>query len=105
LESVEGEFNPGKATVDTPLAAVVFGDVQIQVYWRDLEGRVVFARNTGSWGSATAIGDIGPGYRFAVLQWDDGQYLRLYYQLFNSHLAEYCSDDGGKTWFVGKFKP
>jgi len=101
----QGAFNPGKATVQTPIAALAFDKVQLQVYWRDLEGRVVFSRNTGSWGSASVIGDIGPGYRFAVLQWDSGKYLRIYYQLFNGHLAEYCSDDGGETWFVGKFKP
>jgi hypothetical protein len=113
LESVEGEFNPGKGATETPLAAIVFGDVQIQVYWRDweaddIEGPITFARNTGSWEDATYVPfgrPIGPGYRFAILQWDNGQYLRFYFQLLNTHLTEWCSDDGGETWFVGSFKP
>ena len=102
--SVEGGFNPGKAACQTPLAAIAFSNVQIQVYWRDLQGHVAFCRNTGSWGGATVIEPIGPGYRFAVLQWDSGKYIRLYIQLFNGSLAEYCSDDGGSAWFQGKFQ-
>ena len=103
LISVEGGFNPGKAAYQTPLAALAFSTVQIQVYWRDLQGRVVFCRNTGSWGGATVIEPIGPGYRFAVLQWDSGKYIRLYIQHFNGSLGEYCSDDGGSIWFPGEF--
>jgi len=100
-----GAFNPGQATVGTPLGALVFGGVELQVYWRDLHGHVVFARNTGAWGHPTTIEPIGPGYKLAVLQWDNGKYLRIYYQLFNGGLVEICSDDGGHTWFQGKFKP
>jgi len=94
-----GVFNPGKATCRTPLCAIAFVKVQLQVYWRDLDGRVVFSRNAGSWGAATAIEGIGPSYQFSVIQWGSGNHLRVYYQNFGGVVAEICSDDGGKTWF------
>ncbi|KAF9778045.1 hypothetical protein BJ322DRAFT_1222067 [Thelephora terrestris] len=98
----EGGFNPGPAAAQTPLAALAFGGVELQVYWRDLYGRIVFDRNTGSWGGAKAIEPIGPGYRLAALQWDNGKYLRVYYQLFDRALVEFYSDDGGHTWSQSK---
>jgi hypothetical protein len=97
-------FNPGPAIAGTPLGALAFGNVELQVYWRGLGGPIVFCSNTGSWGEATIIEPIGPGYKFAVLQWDSGKYIRLYYQRFDGTLVEYYSDDSGKTWVVGKFK-
>jgi len=99
----KGAFNPGQATAHTPLAALAFSSVQLQVYYRNLKGEIVYVKNTGSWGTPIVIKDIGPGYNLAVLEWDNGNRLRLYYQLFSGALAEYCSDDGGKTWFPGKF--
>jgi len=100
----EGEFNPGPAASETPIAAIAFGNVELQVYFRNAEGRVVFTRNTGEWDRPVVIQLIGPGYKFAVLQMDNGERLRLYYQLFNGELVEFCSDDGGNSWFPGALK-
>jgi len=100
----EGEFSPGQATSETPIAAVVFGGVELQVYYRNLAGRVVFASNTGAWGKPVVIEPIGPGYKFAVIQMDNGKYLRLYYQLFDGALVEFFSNDGGKNWAIGDLK-
>lgn len=100
----QGGFNPGKAAYETPIAAVVFGNVELQVYWHNLQGQVVFSKNTGSWGGATVIKPIGPSYKLAVIQWDSGKYLRLYTQLYNGSLAEYYSDDSGSNWSQGAFK-
>jgi len=97
----EGAFNPGQATAVTPISAIAFGGVELQVYYRDSAGRVVFASNTGAWGKPVVIEPIGPGYKFAVLQMESGKYLRLYYQLFNGNLTEFYSNDGGKNWSVG----
>jgi hypothetical protein len=101
----EGGFNPGYATAQTPLAALAFGGVELQVYWRDLFGNVVFARNTGSWGDYTIIKPIGPGYKFAVLQWDNGKLLQIYYQLFDRTLVGFDSNDGGNSWTQTNIQP
>jgi hypothetical protein len=100
----KGAFNPGKATAHTPLSAIAFAEVELQVYYRDLKGHVVFIRNTGSWGNPNVIEALGPGYKFAVLQWEKGNRLRLYHQDFSGVITELCSDDGGKTWFAGKLQ-
>lgn len=100
---VEGGFDPGQAAYETPIGALAFGDVELQVYWHNLRGQVVSSRNTGSWGAPTVIEPIGPSYRLAVLEWDNGKEIRLYTQLFDGTLAEFCSNDGGKTWSVGEF--
>jgi hypothetical protein len=94
----QGGFNPGKATNQTPLTALVFGAVQLQVYWRDLRGHVFFQRNTGVWDPIKTIEPIGPGYKFAAIQLANGKNLRLYYQKFDGSLVEYVSNDSGKTW-------
>jgi len=94
-----GAFNPGKATAHTPLSAVAFAEVELQVYYRDLQGHVVFIRNTGSWGNPNVIQALGPGYNFAVLQWEKGNRLRIYYQEFSGVIIELCSDNGGNSWF------
>jgi len=100
----QGEFNPGKATNQTPLAALAFGAVQLQVYWRDLHGHVVFERNTGKWNPVEIAKPIGPGYKFAVVHLAKGENLRLYYQKFDGMVVEYASGDSGKTWVESNLK-
>lgn len=100
----QGEFDPGQATNQTPITALAFGGVQLQVYWRDLHGHVVFERNTGKWNPVETIKPIGPGYKFAAIQLENGKYLRLYYQKFCGTIVEYVSKDGGKTWVEGSLK-
>lgn len=99
----KGDFNPGQVTAHTPLAALAFSEVQLQVFYRDLKGQVVYVRNTGSWGPPNAIEGVGPGYNFAVIQWENGNRVRFYYQQFTGALVEYVTDNGGKTWSLGKF--
>ena len=48
------------------------------------------------------IKEIGPGFGFTILEWEQGKYLRIYYEDYNNFLFEYCSDNGGETWFSGK---
>lgn len=78
--------------------------MQLQVYWRDLSGDVVFSKcgYTGSWGPVTPVEGIPNGYKFAALQWEDGKQLRLYYQEVRGSLIEYSSDNGGATWGKGE---
>jgi Neuraminidase (sialidase) len=103
LKSPTGQFNPGKATGRTPLSVIAFGDGDIKVFWRDLNGEVVFDSRDrqGHWADVVTIPGIGPGYQLSALQWDNGEKLRVYYQKFTGTLAEYCSDDGGQTWHPG----
>lgn len=100
--SSEGEFNPGKAPLGTPIAAVGFGNYQAQVFWRDSNGHIAGQRWTTSWNPIKVIPGIGPGFGFTVLQWELGKYYRLYYEDYNNLLFEYCSDDGGITWYAGQ---
>ena len=102
-EQFKGSFSPGQAAAHTPLAALGFGSVQLRVFYRNLKGQVVFNKYPGNWSAPIVITSIGPGYKFGVLQWDNGNRLRLYYQEFSGALSEHCSDDGGHTWFLGKF--
>jgi hypothetical protein len=97
----KGELNAGQITARSPLSALAFSEVQLQVYYRDLKGRVVFVRNTGSWSGPNVIEGVGPGYNFAVAQWESGKYLRLYFQEFTAAITEYCSDNSGQSWFAG----
>lgn len=97
-----GAFNPGKAKARTPISAIAFADVELQVYYRVPKGQVVYVKNTGSWGHPNVIQALGPGYSFAVLQWDKGKLLRLYHQDYSGAITELCSDDSGKSWFPGK---
>lgn len=101
---VKGTFNPGRVTVRTPLAALAFGSVELQVYYRDHKGRLVFVKNTGSWGGANVTQGVGPSFNFAVLEWEKGTRLRLYYQEFWGPIVELCSDNGGQSWFRGELK-
>jgi len=100
----KGALDAGQITAHSPIAAVAFGEVQLQVYYRDTRGRVVFVKNTGSWSGPNVIEGLGPSYNFAVLQWESGKYLRLYYQTFAGAIAEHCSDNGGQSWFPGNLK-
>lgn len=103
IDVAKGQFNPGKATARTPLTAFTHGSMQRQVYWRDLEGRVVFLSNSNTWhGPPKVIDNVGPGYQFAIVGWDSGRTLRLYNQEFAGSVVETSSDDGGKTWYAGK---
>ena len=102
MEIRKGSFNPGKVTARTPLSALSFGDIQLQVYWRDLDGHTVFSNNNGSWDPPSTIEAVGPGYGFCVLQWEDGKCLRFYYQDYQGYVRELYSDDAGDSWFPGK---
>jgi hypothetical protein len=102
LKFAKGSFNPGKATGQTPLSALAFDAIQLQLYWRDIYGNIVFSKNAGSWSPATVVEGVGPSYQFSVIQWKSGGYLRLYYQDFAGSVAELCSDDGAQAWFNGR---
>lgn len=81
------------------ISALATGGEQIEVYWRDIDGDIVVSKIDGTWGDPTQVmGTIGVGYQFAVLQWEKGKLLRLYYQTENGYVGEYCSDDSGVTW-------
>lgn len=97
-----GELNSGPAFVRTSIAAVVFGSVELRVFYRDAKSHVVSIANTGSWGSPKSITGIGPSTGLAVLQWEGGKYFRVYIQDPEGPVNEFCSDDGGKTWFAGQ---
>ena len=98
----KGEFNPGRAPLGTPLGAVVCRDAQVQVYWRNFEGHIAGSKHTSGWQPTKVINEIGPGAGFTVLEWDEGNLLRIYFEDYNKLLFEYCSDNGGETWFPGK---
>ena len=103
LKLVKGAWCPGKVPGGTPVSAVAFGDVQLQVFWRNLEGEIVVSKNTGSqWGPTTRVlASIAPGFQFSVLQWEEGKYLRLYYQNEAGLVLEHYSDNGGLSWNRG----
>ena len=44
---------------------------------------------------------IASDFQFALVQWVDGKYLRLYYQNGAGFMREHCSDDGGENWCPG----
>lgn len=93
-------------TARTPLCAVVFGAPQIQVYYRDLQGRVAIVKNTGCWSNPYVIEGIGPGHNFAVavLGWDGGERLRLYHQESSGVITEHCSNNDGQDWSPGELR-
>ena len=105
-DSAIGEWSPGKVPGGNPINVVAFvpsgGNPQLQVYWRDFPDEIVVSKHIGHWRPATkVIGGIGPGFQFALLQWEQGKYTRLYYQNHTNLVLEHCSDDGGETWFQG----
>ena len=68
-----------------------------------LDGHVVSLSNTGSWQDPPKVIDkVGPGYGFTIVEWSEGETLRLYNQEFTGSIVETSSDDGGKTWYPGK---
>jgi hypothetical protein len=103
LKIHQGDFNPGQATARTPISAITFAPVEVQVYWRDLAGRVVFSRKKKSeaWGGANIVMEARATYRFSAMQWSDGERLRVCYQDFAGTLLERRSDDCGDTWQDG----
>lgn len=96
----EGQFHTDKpATARTPLTALVWGNVSLRVYWRDLDGHVVSLSNSATWhGPPKIVDTVEPGYEFAVVEWKSGKSLRLYNQKFDGDIVETLSDDGGNTW-------
>jgi hypothetical protein len=98
-----GNFKQGVATSKTPLSSISYpgrnATTEVQVYWRDINGDVVFAKNAGA--PVLIQPKIGPAYQLSVVQWQDGQALRVYYQKFSGTLAEFYSDDSGLTWAAG----
>ena len=97
----EGDFKTGQVTAKTLISAAVFGNVVLQVFWRDSSGNTVFSKDTGTWGSPTSIGAIPAGYEIAVAQWGDGVHLRIYYQDFAGIVRELCTDNSASSWFTG----
>ena len=56
IEIHQGDFNPGQVAARSPISAIAFGDAEVQAYWRDLAGRVVFSRKkTEPWGDAKVV--------------------------------------------------
>lgn len=97
----KGLFGPGKAPLGTTIAAVASNDAPIVVFWHHPKGHIAYIKHAGSWGSTTVIKETGPGFGFAVLDWETGEHLRLYCEDHKNFLFEYSSDNGGETW-VGK---
>ena len=76
--------------------------MQLQVFWRNLQGEIVSSKNTGSWGPATRVlAGIASGFQFSVLHWEQGKYLRLYYQNEAGVVLEHYSDNAGASWNRG----
>ena len=87
--------------VRSSLSAAAFSSTQRQVYYRRLDDCLVFIENTGAWGDPKAVQNINRGSRFAVLQRQDGNRLRVYYQ-DDDGIRELYSDDGGRYWARGE---
>ena len=86
----------------SPISAIAFGDAEVQAYWRDLAGRVVFSRKkTEPWGDAKVVMEAKATHQFCAMQWSDGENLKVFYQDFAGSLFERRSDDSGKTWRDG----
>ena len=72
------------------------------MYWLALADEIVVSKHDQHWGPATkVIGGIEPGFRFSLVQWEQGKHIRLYYQNCTNLVLEHCSDDGGETWSAG----
>lgn len=99
-----GGFAAVGATPRTPICALAFSTVELQVYWRRIDGHTLFSRNTGSWSNPATIEAVGPSHNFTALQWDNGKLIRLYHQDLSGALAELYSDDAGQTWHRGSLK-
>lgn len=101
---IAGEFKSGEVTARTPICALAFSTIQLQVYYRNRQGHLVYVKNTGDWGRPNVIEGIGPGHNFAVLQWENGTLLRIYHQESSGAITELCSDNGGQSWFRGELR-
>ena len=77
--------------------------MEVQAYWRDLAGRVVFSRKKKSeaWGKANVVMEVKAAYQFCAMEWSDGESLKVFYQDFAGSLFERHSDDSGDTWHDG----
>ena len=79
--------------------------MQLQVFWRNLQGEIVVSKNAGSWEPATGVlAGIPSGFHFSALQWKHGKYLRLYYQNEAGLVLEHYSDNGGVSWNQGALR-
>lgn len=65
---------------------------------------MVFVKHTGFWSDPNVIQNLGPGHKFAVVQWENGARLRLYYQEFYGTIIEICSDNRGESWYPGELR-
>lgn len=103
---MKGAFTPGTTVAGrSPISAVAFGGGWIQVYWRNIQGDILVSKDTGSWGLATKVlGGFGSGFQFAVVQWEKGAYVRLYYQDNAGLVREYCGNDNGGSWSSGELQ-
>ena len=77
----------------------------LEVYWTNSEGNIVYTAyshsvpNTYGWGSAKlAMPSVMPGAQFAVVKWDNGNYIRLYHYSMNNSVHVVCRDEG-QDWY------
>ena len=77
--------------------------MEVQVYWRDLEGRVVATEKRKWWQEPPRLirGEVGPGHGFCIVGWDDATEMRLYNQQFAGSIVETSSNNGGRDWHAG----
>ena len=89
-----------------PITAVAYAySAEIKVYWRGLRGEIAFSKFSGHWGNIGRIaGDSKSSIWFASLQWSQGTRVRLYRQNSAGAVVEHCTDDDGRTWYMGDLR-
>ncbi|KAF9783828.1 fucose-specific lectin [Thelephora terrestris] len=79
-----GEWNPGRVPGGSPINALAYEineELHLRVCWHNQQDEIVTSMNTGSWGPITKVlGGVTSDFQFALVQWVDGKYIRLYYQ-------------------------
>ena len=102
---MEGKWNPCKAPGRSPINAAAYpinGHQHLHVYWRNGQDEIVTNNTESGWGPATkVVGGVASGFQFALVWWEQGRYIRIYYQNRAGALPEHCSDDGGGAWCPG----
>ncbi|KAI0340287.1 hypothetical protein BDW22DRAFT_1379022 [Trametopsis cervina] len=102
----KGEMPPEKAPGCTPISALGYsltdGGCHLHVYWIDVKKRIVGTKNVGYPGwqpMQVAVTGLKSGSHFALLEWETGKHLRLFYQTAQSgnSLTE-SSNDGDDKW-------
>lgn len=95
----KGTFNPKEATGRTPIGATVINTGEIQVYWRDVVGRLAFSRKPDDkWSEPGFIAGIVPGFEIAAVGWETTKNVRVYVQDCTGMISELRSGNSGSTW-------